>query len=183
MFTRSVRLDRTGPATSYTITAPTNAGSYNVSQQITLTYSGTDVDNVTSISAVLDSTTAVASGGVINAENLTPGAHSIVVIARDALGNASTTTITIQVHATVGGLTTAVNDGVSTARITSSATSSQLLSYLSSAQLALNALNPTSAKSYLGLFVSLVHAQSGVSITAAYAALLAGWAQDLIGRL
>jgi hypothetical protein len=31
--------------------------------------------------------------------------------------------------------------------------------------------------------VSLVAAQSGVSINAAYAALLAGWANDLIARL
>jgi hypothetical protein len=48
---------------------------------------------------------------------------------------------------------------------------------------ALNAGNHTSAKSYLASFVSLVQSQSGVSITAAYAALLVSWANDLIARL
>jgi hypothetical protein len=183
VFTRTVRLDRAGPAIGDTITAPSNSGSYDVSQKITLTYSGSDTDNVGSIGAVLDGTTAVATGGVINAETLGAGTHSIVITATDGLGNVSTTTITITVHATVGGLGTAVNDGVTGAKITSTTTASQLLSYLSSAQAALNANNHTAAKSYLASFVSLVQAQSGVTINAAYAALLVGWANDLISRL
>jgi len=56
-------------------------------------------------------------------------------------------------------------------------------SYLSSAQAALNANNHTSAKSYLASFVSLVTAQSGVTINAAYATRLISWANDLIARL
>ncbi len=106
-----------------------------------------------------------------------------MITAKDGLGNVSTTTITIQVHATVAGLTTAVNDGVTRAQITSSSVATQLKSYLSSAQSALNANNHVSAKTYLASFVSLVQAQSGVTINAAYAALLVSWAQDLIGRL
>ena len=39
------------------------------------------------------------------------------------------------------------------------------------------------AKGYLASFVSYAQAQSGVTITAGSAALLAGWANDLIGRL
>jgi hypothetical protein len=182
-YTKQVRLDRTGPTVSYSITSPTNSGSYDVGQLVTLTDSASDPDNVGSISATLDGATSVASGVAFNTETLAAGAHSIVITAKDGLGNVSTTTVTIQVHATVAGLTKAVNDGVSSAKITSSATSSQLLSYLSSAQAALNANNHTSAKSYLASFVSLVQAQSGVSINAAYAALLVSWAQDLIGRL
>ena len=182
-YTKQVRLDRTGPTITSSATAPTNAGWYDVSQKITLTYSGTDTDNVASIGATLDGTTAVATGGVINAETLSAGTHTVVITATDGVGNVSTTTITITVHATVGGLTTAVNDGVTAAKITSSTTSSQLLSYLSSAQAALTANNHVSAKSYLASFVSLDQAQSGLTVNAAYSALLAGWANELISRL
>jgi len=182
-FTKQVRLDRTGPTVSYSITAPTNSGPYDVGQAVTLSFSATDPDHVASTSAGLDGTTAIASGMAFNTETLAAGTHTIVITAKDALGNVSTTTITLTVHATVAGLTTAVNDGVTASNITSGTVSSQLLSYLSSAQSALNAGNYTSAKSYLASFVTLVQAQSGVSINAAYAALLAGWANDLIGRL
>ena len=54
---------------------------------------------------------------------------------------------------------------------------------MSNAQSALIAGNHTLAKSYLASFVSLVQSQSGVSITAAYGALLVSWANDLIARV
>jgi hypothetical protein len=181
--TKQVRLDRTGPTIGYLITSPANAGSYDVGQAVTLNYGASDVDNVASMGAVLDGATSVASGVAFNTETLGAGTHTIVITAKDGLGNVSTTTLTLTVHATVAGLTKAVNDGVSSAKITSSTTSSQLLSYLSSAQSALNANNHASAKTYLASFVSLAQAQSGVTINAAYAALLIGWAQDLIARL
>jgi large repetitive protein len=182
VFTRSVRLDRAGPAITTTITAPANLGSYDLGQKITLTYSGTDVDGVVSTTATLDGA-PVASGAATSAETLSAGAHTVVITSRDGLGNVSTTTFTIQVHATVAGLSTAVSDGVSSTKITSNAVSSQLSSYLSSAQAALNARNHASAISSLTSFVNLVQAQSGVSIDAAYATLLAGWANDLISGL
>jgi hypothetical protein len=182
-YTKQVRLDRSGPAVSNSITAPANVGSYDAGQAITLTYSATDIDNVASVSAVLDGTTPMASGATVNTETLTPGTHAVVITSNDGLGNSSSVTITIQVHATVAGLTTAVNDGARAGKITSSVTSSQLLSYLSSAQAALNANNHASAKTYLASFVSLAQAQSGLTINAGYAALLAGWANDLIARL
>jgi hypothetical protein len=182
-FTTQVRLDRTGPAITSSMTAPTNAGSYDVVPAVTLTYSAADVDNVASLSAVLDGTTSITSGVAFNTETLNPGAHTIVITAKDGLGNVSTTTITLTVHATVAGLTTSVNDGVTNKLITSTTTSSKLLSYLSSAQSALNAGDHTTAKSYLASFVSLAQAQSGVTINAVYAALLVAWANDLISRL
>jgi hypothetical protein len=183
IFTKQVRLDRSGPAIAYSVTSPTNGGSYDIGQAVTLTYSGSDVDNVASVSALLDGTTSITTGVALNTETLSPGTHTIVITAKDGVGNVSTTAVTFTVHATVAGLTKAVNDGVAASKITSGATSSQLISYLSSAQSALNAGNHTSAKSYLASFVSLVQAQSGVSISVAYAALLVSWAQDLIGRL
>jgi len=181
-FSKSVRLDRTGPTITSSITAPTNAGSYDVGQAVALTYSATDADNVASLTALLDGTTSISSGVAFNTETLTPGSHTIVITAKDGLGNVSTTTLTITVHATVAGLTTAVNDGVTAGKITSSTLATQLNGYLSSAQTALNAGNHTAAKAYLASFVSAVNG-AGTSISAAYAALLVAWANDLIGRL
>jgi len=98
------------------------------------------------------------------------------------LGNVSTTTITFQVHATIGGLSTAVNDGLKTGLISSSTTANKLLALLSLAQNALNTGNYTQAKSYLSSFISAVQLQSK-TINTAYANLLIGWANDLIARL
>jgi hypothetical protein len=182
-YTKQVRLDRTGPAISYTITSPTNVGSYDVGQKVTLTDSATDVDNVASLSAVLDGTTALTSGVAFNTESLTPGAHTIVITATDGLGNVSTTIMSLTVHATVAGLTTAVNDGVTASRITSSAVATQLKAYLASAQSALNANNHALAKGYLASFVTYVQGQSASIVNAAYAALLVAWANDLYSRL
>jgi len=132
---------------------------------------------------VLDGTTNVSSGVAFNTETLSAGTHTIVITSKDGLGNASTTTITLTVHATVAGLTQAVNDLRTANKITSSTTSAQLLSYLSSAQAALTAGNNALAKSYLAAFVTYVNAQAGVTIVSPNDALLAGWANDLISRL
>src|SRR6266581_8753682 len=63
-----------------------------------------------STTAVLDGVTTLSSGAAFNTETLAAGAHTIVITSRDRLANASTTTITITVHATIAGLTMAVND-------------------------------------------------------------------------
>jgi hypothetical protein len=182
-YTRQVRLDRAGPAIASSMTTPTNGTAYDVGKAVTLTFSASDVDNVASLTAVLDGGTSVTSGAAFNTETLAAGMHSIVITATDGLGNVSTKTVTLTVQTTIAGLQTAVNDGKSSTKITSSTTQTQLLSYLSTAQTALNASNHASAKTYLGSFVTYVQAQSGLTITAAYATLLAGWANDLIGRL
>jgi Ca2+-binding RTX toxin-like protein len=180
---QSVRLDRSGPATTYSITAPANGGSYDVSQAVTLSYNATDVDNVASLTAMLDGATSLVSGTSFNTESLMAGVHTIVITGKDGLGNVSSTSISFQVHATLYGLYTAVSDGVTRGQVTSSSVASQLQSDLQSAQAALFAGNHTSAKSYLATFVTQVQTGSGTTINAAYASLLVNWAQDLIARL
>jgi hypothetical protein len=181
-YTKQVRLDRAGPAITSSITAPTNAGSYDVGQSVKLTYAATDVDNVAALTAVLDGTTVIATGVAFNTEGLAPGTHTIVITAKDGLGNTSSSTVTMTVHATVVGLTTAVNDGVTAGKITSNTLATQVKGYLTSAQTALNANDHASAKTYLASFVTTVNG-AGPSISSAYASLLVAWANDLIGRL
>ncbi|MGZ4334130.1 MAG: hypothetical protein ACXVRJ_07625 [Gaiellaceae bacterium] len=72
------------------------------------------------VTAKLDGSTTLTSGGLINLDTLGVGAHTIVVTATDALGNVSSQTITFQIHATVTGLINAVNEGASRGLITAS---------------------------------------------------------------
>jgi hypothetical protein len=180
-FSQTVRLDTAGPAITDTISAPTNNGSYDLGTNPTLTYGASDVDGVASISASLDSTTAITSGGTINLYSLAAGTHAIVISSSDGLGNTSTLTVSFQVHVTIAGLVNAVNYGVSRLLVSSTIQSS-LLATLQSAQTALNGGLNTSAKSYLNSFVTQVQG-AGTKIIASYASLLVGWTQDLVARL
>ncbi len=176
---QTVRLDTIGPTVGYTLSAPTNNGSYDLGTNPTFTDSASDLDGVASISATLDSATTISSGGTINLYTLTAGAHTILIKATDGAGNISTSTVTFQVHVTVQGLINAVNYGYSSGLISSSIRSS----LLSTLQSALSAGTSTSEKSYLNQFVSQVNAAGSSKITSSFATLLDGWAQDLIGRL
>src|SRR5258708_26189730 len=75
-FTKQVRLDRTGPAISYSFTSPTNSGSYDVGQLVTLTVSASDADNVNSLVALLHRSTTIATGTAFNTETLAPVPHT-----------------------------------------------------------------------------------------------------------
>ena len=147
-----------------------------------LSFSASDVEGVSTISAAVDSTTTINSGGTVNIYTLTAGAHAILIKATDGLGNASTLTVTIQVHATIAGLVNAVNYGAGIGLIASQ-TKSQLLATLQSAQTALNGGNNAAAKSYLNTFVSQVNSAAANKITPSFASLLVNWTQDLIARL
>jgi hypothetical protein len=178
---QTIRLDRSGPAITTSQTAPTNSGSYDVGATLVLGFGATDLDNVSSISATLDGSTSVSSGGSINLYTLTAGTHTIVITATDGLGNTSRSTSTFQLHPTIGGLTNAVNYGANVGLIAKSLQTT-LLSTLQSAQAALTAGNHTLAKSYLNSFLSQMQS-AGSKITASYATLLVNWTQDLIARL
>jgi hypothetical protein len=175
MPTQSVRLDTTGP----TLAASGVSGSYDLGASAALTYSASDIDGVSSIGASLDGSTTVTSGAALNLYALTAGTHTIVVTGTDALGNVSTTTVTFQLHPSVGGLLNAVAYGASQRWINSSV-QNQLNSTLQSANLAL--AFGQSARSYVSTFISQVTG-AGSKITSSYAALLVNWAQDLLARL
>jgi hypothetical protein len=115
-------------------------------------------------------------------DTLTAGTHTIVMTATDQLGNASTTTITFQVHATVSGQINAVNQGAQRGFITS-ATQPKLVAMLQAVQAYLNGGNKAGAKAQLNAYISYVKTQSGSSINASYAARLVNWAQDLYNRI
>src|SRR5207245_3714220 len=108
---QTIRLVPVGPTISYSMTAPTNNGSYDVGTTIAFGDSATSIANALTPSAKLDSATSLTNGQVINLDNLNAGTHTIVITATDQLGNTSTTTFTFQVHATVGGMVNAVNQG------------------------------------------------------------------------
>jgi hypothetical protein len=170
---QSIRLDRSGPSISESLTNPTNNGSYDVGVKITLTYGATDVDSVSTITLTLDGA-PLASSGIIDMDTLLPGVHTITITATDRLGNRTTTTVGFQVHATINGLINAVNDGASRGYITS--TEQQNLVWQ------LQQAKNGNVKPKLSKFVSMVPADSGKTVTAAYAGLLVNWTNDLISR-
>ena len=176
-----VRLDTTGPAITSSVTAGTNGdGSYDLTATApTLTFGATDVDNVQTISATIDSTTAISSGGAINLFALTAGTHTITITAVDQLGNSSIKTVTFQLHATLAGLTFAVTSVNN--KVIPAAAHTTLLATLASAQTALSHGDATSEKSLLATFVTQVTTPS-LNINASYQTLLVSWANDLISR-
>jgi hypothetical protein len=173
--TQTVRLDRAGPAISDTLTAPTNSGSYDVGTTLNIAYSATDIDNVKTITATFDGAT-ISSGVAIMIDTLTAGVHTLVITATDGLGNKTSTTVTIQVHATANGLVNAVHDGASRGLISASE-ASVLVSQLQSMG------NGNSAKTKLSQFINMVQSASGKSVASAEATLLVNWSQDLYARL
>jgi hypothetical protein len=177
---QSLLLDTSGATITDTLTAPTNNGAYDVGQNVTFTYSTSDAVAVTSISAVLDSTTGLASGAVFSTDTLTAGTHSIVVTATDALGNKTTTTITIQVHATAGGLVNALNDGVKNGQVTCNI--NNMVTKLQAAQAAYARGDKATAKGLLYTFLNQLSSQTGKGVTSAYASMLVNWTNDLIAR-
>jgi hemolysin type calcium-binding protein/Big-like domain-containing protein len=176
-FSQAIRLDRSGPQiTSSPVAAAYDLGSFS------LTYGASDADGVSSVSAKVDGGTSISSGGSVNLYTLAAGTHTITLTAVDALGNVSTTTVSFQVHATIGGLINAVGYGGSTNQIQNSVQSS-LLSTLNAAKSALAAGNTAAAKSYLTQFVAQVQQAGSNKIAPSYAALLVNWANDLYSRL
>src|SRR5439155_634202 len=103
--TQTIRLVTVGPTISYTMAAPTNSGPYDVGLTVpaTVNFGATSVANVASLTATLDNTISLSNGQAIDMDTLNAGAHTIVITAKDQLGNTSTTTTTFQVHATAAG--------------------------------------------------------------------------------
>jgi hypothetical protein len=108
-------------------------------------------------------------------------AHTILIPATGTLGNVPSAMVTFEVHATVGGLITAIKDGTAAGRITSN--TNQLLTKLQAAQAALARNDLASARSMLAVFINQVRSQAGKGIDAGYAALLVNLTDDLLGRL
>jgi hypothetical protein len=178
VFTGQVDLVRSAATISNTITAPTNAGSYDVGQNVTLTYSATAADPISSVTATVDGK-AWTSGTSINTETLAAGTHTIVFTATDVAGNVTTQAVTITVHATVAGLTTAVTYGLSSGKITSTTNANKLKAVLQLAQTAVTANKLATAIADLKTFVSDLSSFKK-TITSAYLTLMTGWANDLI---
>jgi hypothetical protein len=180
--TQKVILDRTGPTISYTLPTPTNAGSYDVGTPLAFTFGASDPNGVATISSTLDTSISLSSGGSIDVDSMLAGTHTIVITTADVLGNASTLTITFQIHATVGGLINSVKDGVVRGYIAKSV-QDNLIKQLQAVQTAINNRNNPSARNNLQQFINQVNAYAGKSIAAAYAALLVNWSNDLLSRL
>jgi hypothetical protein len=145
-------------------------GYYNGTADITISSSATDISGVSSIKITLDSSTTITNG-VIDVDTLLAGTHTVTVTAIDGgLGNTSTYTLpSFILHPSRSGISSAVNEGVTRARITSTE-GSKLLSILN------NTAN--SQTTDLNNFLTEVGNQSGKAITTTEATILTSWAND-----
>jgi hypothetical protein len=179
LLTQQVRLDTTGPTITDSIA---DGFIYDVGQTITLTFGGSDVDGIKSISASLDNKVISSGSPVqISIDGLKWGTHTLVITATDNLGNTSSVTVQFVVRATTTGLINALNDGVASGKITANA--NNLMTKLQAAQAAVQRGDRAGAKNLLATFVNQVQSQAGKGITSDYATLLIGWTNDLIARL
>ncbi len=113
--TQKVILDRTGPTLTPSLSAPNNRTFYDVGTPIALTWTATDLNGVQSIARV-EGQTISSSGGTIDVDVLTSGAHTVTITSRDNAGNVTTKTITFTIHATAKGILNTINDGAPAAR-------------------------------------------------------------------
>jgi hypothetical protein len=178
---KQVQLDTTGPV--IVTSGVTDGTTYDLGVTLHLTYGATDAGvGLDTIGAILDTTTALASGAAIATSGLTAGAHTLVVTATDLLGNQSVVTITFEVSASALGLCAGVRDGVAS-HLIDPHMENPLCAKARAAQAAINRGDSSGARGVLGAFLHQVTAQSGKKIDSAYAALLTGWANDLLSRL
>jgi hypothetical protein len=179
---QKVILDRTGPTIAPALNTPTNGTFYDVGMPITLTWTATDLNGVSSSIASIEGQTISASGGKIDVDVLTSGSHTVTITATDKAGNVSTKTIAFTIHATPRGIINAINDGVSRGWI-GAAFASNLVSQMQQVIKALPSA-VADAKAKLQQFISSVQYPGRSNpITPAFQSLLLNWANDLLGRM
>ena len=179
---KSITLDTTGPTVTASLSAANNGTFYDVGTRITLTWTSTDLNGTGISSATIEGQTISASGGTIDVDLLTAGAHTVTITARDVAGNVTTRTLTFTIHATPQGIVNAINDGAARGWINASFQST----LLASMQQVIKGLQSSAAsgKAQLSQFISsLQYPPRGATITPAFSTLLLSWANDLFARL
>jgi hypothetical protein len=177
---RTVTLDRTGPTLTPTLSAPNNGTFYDVGTRITLSWSVSDLNGVSSSSGSIEGQTISASGGTIDVDVMTAGAHTVTITARDNAGNVTTKTITFTIHATPEGIQAAILDGYARGWETA-AFESSLLTQIQ--QVIKAEPNHANMKAKLTQFITTVQNATAAQLSAAFKSLLLNWANDLYTRL
>jgi hypothetical protein len=180
--TQKVILDRTGPTLTPSLSAANNGTYYDVGTPITLSWSATDPNGVATVSASIEGQTISSSGGKIDVDVMTSGAHTVTITSSDRAGNVTTKTITFTIHAAPQGIINAINDGVARGWVTASFAST----LVSQMQQVVKAAAPNTAneKAKLQQFISTVQYPGKTNpMTTAFQTLLLNWANDLLARL
>jgi hypothetical protein len=177
---RTVTLDRTGPALTATLSAANNGTFYDVGTPITVMWSATDTNGIQMIGASIEGQTISSSGGTIDVDVLVAGDHTITITAWDNAGNVTTKAFTFTIHPTAQGILNAVNDGAARGWI-STAYKPTLVTQINNVIAAMGKGNSAATK--LRGFISVVQSATTSQIAAAYKTLLLNWANDLLARL
>jgi hypothetical protein len=177
--TQRVILDRTGPSITYSVPAPTNAGSYDVGAALAFSFAATDANGVASISSKLDTSISLTSGGRIDIDSLMSGTHTVIISSTDRAGNVSSLTFTFTIHATPQGIVNAINDAATRGWVTTSYAGT-LVTQMQ--QVIKAGLGTANAKAKLKQFITYVQYPPAGALTSGFQALLLNWANDLLSR-
>jgi hypothetical protein len=181
--TRQVTLDRTAPTLAPALSAPNNGAYYDVGTPITLTWGASDLNGIRSTVATIEGQTVAVSGGTIDVDVLTAGAHTVTITSVDNAGNVTTTTMTFTIHPSPQGILNAIYDGMNRGWITASY-GSTLVTQEQQVIKAQSSSTISNEKTKLKQFITYLDGnRPPVGITAAYQTLLLNWANDLLGRL
>jgi hypothetical protein len=166
-----------------TLAASISAATYDVGASTPITWTASDASGIASVRANVDSSqTITANGGAIDIDQLTAGAHTVVVTATDTFGNVTTKTLTFTIVVTAPGLKAAVQDGIARGWVPNATFQSTLLSQIQSVvDVAGKTGNTASVR--IRTFISTVTNATSTQLTAAFKALLLNWANDLATRL
>jgi uncharacterized repeat protein (TIGR01451 family) len=173
-----IRLDRAGP--TITIASPAAGAVFDVAQVVELVFSALDPSGIGSTSVTLDGLPLVGSS--IDTLLLAVGTHRLVVTAVDTLGNASTSTLTFEVRATIPGLETAVRRAAATGLIDRRVVQN-LLQELEDAARELARGDRRDAARALRDFAERILDDAPRRVDQAFAERAAGWALELADRI
>ncbi len=174
-------LDTTAPVITAGITPP--GPQFDTASTTTVSYSADDGagSGVASLSATLDGS-AIPSGYLVDTFFLAPGSHTIVVSTVDNVGNAATSTITFEVHATAESLGKNVDRAFELGLITKQGTANSLGAKTAAALRSHQRGQHATEWNQLGAFINELEAQRGKSIDPVTADRFIAFAQDLIAQ-
>jgi hypothetical protein len=160
--TATLKRDATAPTVAYA----GNAGTYSLTQTVSITCSASDATSGVASTTCADVSGAAWSFGV--------GTHTVSATATDNAGNAGSGSASFQVVATYGGLCELVRQFVANAGVANS-----LCVKLAAAERAAARGNETARRGALDAFAHEVNAQTGKWVPADKAAVLLGLAAAL----
>jgi hypothetical protein len=175
---RTLVLDATGPSVG--ISSPVDGATYTTDATPSVTAAISDDGSGVAGSSATSDGKPIAIGGTIDTFLLDPGLHTVAVTATDALGNATTRSVTFRVRATAASLLSNVDRAWSTGLVTDRSVYRGMRDSVVAAQKSHDAGRHATEWNQLSAFVNKVTAQLGHGVDPIVGRRLIAFANDLV---